>query len=107
MVLCGAKHSLGNTRWCEGCGDSGKPALGKMSARELLNIRQYGLRHCSWMKGETGRSLQGEHACIGDNSEEQAEKRSQKRKQWGLEEQVLDVLGSGAATGFSSRYIVS
>lgn len=34
-------------------------------------------------------------------------KRSQMKKQWGLEEDVLDVLGSGAATGFSSRYIVS
>lgn len=34
-------------------------------------------------------------------------KRAQMREQWGLEEEVLDVTGSGGAAGLNSKYIIS
>lgn len=35
------------------------------------------------------------------------EKTTQMREQWGLEEEVLDVTGSGGAAGLNSKYIIS
>lgn len=59
------------------------------------------------MEGENGRSLLGERACTGNICEQHAGKKAQMREQWGLEEELLDVMGSGGAAELNSKYVIS
>lgn len=111
MVFHGLGCPSGNMTWRGERRDSGRATFGQPEGDEVSEscwtVGSMGWGVVPWwrvrMEGVCWESM---HVLVIFMKTMQ-EKRAQMREQWGLEEEVLDVTGSGGAAGLNSKYIIS
>ena len=111
MVLCGLECLGGNITWCEECRDSGRAIFGQPEGDEVSEncwtTGSMGWGVVPWWRVKIeGVCWESMYVLVIFVKSMQA-KRAQMREHWGLEEEVLDVMGSGGAPGLNSKYIIS
>lgn len=111
MVLRVLEYPSGNMTWHEGCRDSGRTTFGQPEGDEasescsIAGSMDQGVVPW-WRVKMEGVCWESMPVLVIFVKSMQA-KRVQMREQWGLEEEVLDVTGSGGAAGLNSKYIIS